>query len=558
MADLVDGNHADRKLSRDEKPHYDVEAAQGVTDADMTKSNSRKDSLPLHAVDAEKGVIGGIGYEDSDTEEKILARELQQRGFLRKLRDGEEWLDRKMGIETQGIDRIHEEDKRPPSILNAFLFWWSLTCHVGTLPIGFLGPQFGLSLNQSVAMIVVGTLLGALCTSYCGTLGPKLGLRAIATSRYSFGFYGAKLCSVLNVIIGGGFAVVNVVVVGQILAAVSDYTISLAVGCVIIAVISYVISVFGFAIIHTYEKYSWIATVIILCVLIGQVAPDVDASVPGLDTGLGLSGSMLSFLAINFSSVSGWCTIASDYYCNYPANTKSWKIFFLTFFGVSSSTIFVTVIGACLGNAALSSTINPVLGTAYTDHGLGGVLRESFHPLHFSKFCLVLLVFSVIGNNVAVNYSSGLSLQLLGHYFHAIPRFIWSLANAVVIVVLAIAGRQHLSTIVSNFVSLLGYWTVSFTLILLIEDQWIRRREGYNLNAWDQPQLLPWGLAAVLALLTGYLAGGVTGMSQTWYIGPIAAKFGGLGGDVGVYLSLVFTLLVYPPARWYERKRTGR
>jgi purine-cytosine permease-like protein len=53
--------------------------------------------------------------------------------------------------------------------------------------------------------------MGALCTAYTGTLGPKLGLRQIACSRYSFGFYGAKLCSVLNVIIGGGFAVVNYV-----------------------------------------------------------------------------------------------------------------------------------------------------------------------------------------------------------------------------------------------------------------------------------------------------------------------------------------------------------
>ena len=75
----------------------------------------------------------------------------------------------------------------------------------------------------------------------------QLGLRAIATSRYSFGFYGAKLCSVLNVVIGGGFAVVNVVVVGQILSAVSNYTMTIAVGCIIIAVIGYVISVFGFA-----------------------------------------------------------------------------------------------------------------------------------------------------------------------------------------------------------------------------------------------------------------------------------------------------------------------
>jgi purine-cytosine permease-like protein len=330
------------------------------------------------------------------------------------------------------------------------------------------------------------------------------------------------------------------------------------VGCIIISVIAYVISVFGFAIIHTYEKYSWIVTVIIMIILISQVGNKVDASVPAEDVGLGLAGSFLSFLAINFSSASGWCSIASDYYCNYPAKTKSWKIFALTFFGIIIPTIFVTSIGACLGNAAISSQIDPDLGLAYGAGGLGGLLRQSFHPLGFSKFLLVILAFSVLGNNVAVNYSSGLSLQLLGHYFHAIPRFIWSFLNALVIAVLAIAGREHLSTIVSNFVSLLGYWTVSFTFILLIEDKVFRRHEGYNLIAWDSPKLLPWGTAAVLALLSGYLAGGVTGMSQTWYIGPIAAKFGGFGGDVGVYLSAVFTIVVYFPARWYERKRTGR
>jgi purine-cytosine permease-like protein len=347
----------------------------------------------------------------------------------------------------------------------------------------------------------------------------QTGLRAIATSRYSFGFYGAKLCSFLNVVIGGGFAVVNVVVVGQILSAVSDYSMTIAVGCIIIAVIGYLVSVFGFALIHTFEKYSWIVTFIISCVLIGQVAQFVDPTIPSEDVGLGFSGSFLSFLAINFSSASGWCSIASDYYCNYPAKTPSWKIFFLTFFGISIPTIWITVIGACLGNAAVSSTVNTDLIDAYNDHGLGGLLRESLYPLAFSKFCLVLLTFSVLGNNIAVNYSSGLSLQLMGHYFHAVPRFIWSFINALVIAILAIAGQGHLSTIVSDFVSLLGYWTVSFTFILLIEDQWFRRREGYNLLVWDRPSGLPLGVAAVTALLAGYLAGGVTGMAQTWYIG---------------------------------------
>ena len=72
--------------------------------------------------------------------------------------------------------------------------------------------------------------------------------------------------------------------------------------------------------------------------------------------------------------------------------------------------------------------------------------------------------------------------------------------------------------------------------------------------AWDQPSKLPVGIAAVSALLTGYLAGGVTGMSQTWYIGPIAAQFGGDGGDVGIFLSAAFTVVWYSVGRTLELK----
>ncbi|KAH9214872.1 purine-cytosine permease-like protein [Leptodontidium sp. 2 PMI_412] len=541
MSDFVHGDQADLKHAHDIKhPHnHDLE------------SGSDKEF---------KGERAATHDAETGSQDVIVARDLQQKtNILRTLRKGEEWLDEKMGIETQGIDRIREEDKQPPSILNVFLLWWSMTCHVGTVPLGMLGPDFGLTLNQSIAAVVVGTVLGALCTAFTGTLGPKLGLRQIASSRYSFGFYGAKLCSVLNIVVGGGFAVVNVVVVGQILAAVSDYNMSIAVGCIIIAVISYVISIFGFALIHTFEKYSWIMTFILLIVLMAEIGDKVDGSPPATGTSLEVAGSFLSFMAICFSSSSGWCSMASDYYCNYPATTKSWKIFFLTLFGISIPTIFTTVVGACLGNVVYTNKLaNPLLANANEHHGLGGLLRESYHPIGFSKFCLVLLVFSVLGNNIAINYSSGLSLQLLGHYFHAIPRFIWSFLNALVIAVLAIAGREHLSTIVSNFVSLLGYWTISFTFILLVEDQWFRRTEGYDLNVWDVPGKLPLGLAAVVALLAGYLGGGVPGMAQNWYVGPIALKFGTYGGDVGIYLSGAITLLVYPPARWYERKVTHR
>ncbi len=38
--------------------------------------------------------------------------------ILRKLRAMEAWLDKKVGIETTGADRIPEDQRRPPSIFN--------------------------------------------------------------------------------------------------------------------------------------------------------------------------------------------------------------------------------------------------------------------------------------------------------------------------------------------------------------------------------------------------------------------------------------------------------
>ena len=156
MSDFVHGDQADSKHAHDTKhPHtHDLE------------SGSDKEFK------AERAATHDV---ETGSQDVIVARKLQeQTGILRTMRRGEEWLDEKMGIETQGIDRIHEEDKKQPSILNIFLLWWSMTCHVGTVPLGMLGPEFGLSLNQSIAAVVAGTVLGALCTSFTGTLGPKV------------------------------------------------------------------------------------------------------------------------------------------------------------------------------------------------------------------------------------------------------------------------------------------------------------------------------------------------------------------------------------------------
>lgn len=333
----------------------------------------------------------------------------------------------------------------------------------------------------------------------------------------------------MNIVGCVGFGTVNVVVAGQLISAVSGYKLTLSVGCIIIGVLSYFVSLFGFKIIHTYEKYSWIVSLIILCILTGQIWTKVDPSLPPTSTGVANKGAFLSFAAFNFAACSSWGAIAADYYCNYTSDTPKWKIYTLTTAGISIPSAFIAFLGACLSNIAhniipridpeASSYAHPELAEAFKLHGLGGILNASYHPAGLSKLCVTFLAFSVVGNNVAVIYSCGLCTQLLGHFFQPVPRLFWSFLTVSAITLCAVIGRENLSTIVSNLIGLLGYWSVSYAIIIILEDKVFRRRSGYNLEVWNSPSGCPWGIAAMVTIIVSYFAGGVTGMAQSIYIG---------------------------------------
>jgi purine-cytosine permease-like protein len=78
------------------------------------------------------------------------------------------------------------------------------------------------------------------------------------------------------------------------------------------------------------------------------------------------------------------------------------------------------------------------------------------------------------------------------------------------------------------------------------------------LHAWDNPKDLPLGAAAVTTLIVGYLVGALLGMDQTWFVGPVAKAFGGIGGDMGIYLCFVLSILLYWPLRTFEKRTSKR
>jgi len=94
-------------------------------------------------------------------------------------------------------------------------------------------------------------------------------------------------------------------------------------------------------------------------------------------------------------------------------------------------------------------------------------------------------------NNIVNTYSAGLSIQALGRPFAKIPRFLWTFVCFAIYTVIGIVGREHFSTILTNFLSILGYWTAWF-IVIVMEEHFIFRRKGgtlggYELNDWDSP-----------------------------------------------------------------------
>jgi purine-cytosine permease-like protein len=68
------------------------------------------------------------------------------------------------------------------------------------------------------------------------------------------GYWPSKIPCVLNIILMLGYCTIDAIIGGQVLSAVSGGNMSIAVGIVVVSIVCIVVSVFGMAIFHQYER----------------------------------------------------------------------------------------------------------------------------------------------------------------------------------------------------------------------------------------------------------------------------------------------------------------
>jgi purine-cytosine permease-like protein len=123
-----------------------------------------------------------------------------------------------------------------------------------TFLMGFLGPiTFNLSLGQSIGIIWGGGALGALIPAWAAIFGKRHGLRALVNGRYSFGYFGIMVMSALNFATEGFYVIMDCILGGQALNAISRHDLPVVAGIVIVGVLGLVLATAGFKWIHYYE-----------------------------------------------------------------------------------------------------------------------------------------------------------------------------------------------------------------------------------------------------------------------------------------------------------------
>ena len=179
---------------------------------------------------------------------------------------------------------------------------------IGALAI----PVFDLGFGDAAATIIFINLLGITPVAYFSCFGPRFGLRQMILSRFWFGFFGVRVIAFFNILACVGWSSVNVIVGAQLIHAVNPNVPGYG-GIIIIAACTFLVTLFGYKVVHAYEYWSWIPSFIVFLVILGEFAHTGDFSNLKMGTGSNEAASVLSFAASVFGFATGWTSYAADY-----------------------------------------------------------------------------------------------------------------------------------------------------------------------------------------------------------------------------------------------------
>jgi NCS1 family nucleobase:cation symporter-1 len=445
-------------------------------------------------------------------------------------------------VEQYTIEHI-PLDQRHGRTRDLFTIWFSSNIMPLTFITGALAPVvFGLSFWWSLIAIVVGNLVGALFMALHSAQGPRLGVPQMIQSRAQFGYLGAVVVVLIAVFMYVGFFASNIILGGQSLHQLASW-ISVDAGIVIVALGSLVITVFGYDMIHAFNRWAAVffgaAMVLALVWVVASGLPS-DFLTRG---GYSWSG-FLTMLSIAALWQIAYAPYVSDYSRYMSPEKGAGPTFWASYWGTNLGSIVPMLIGVTIG---LASTNPDQIAALNNLTGATG------------WFIMLVFALGIVDTNSINLYGGVLCSITTGQTFAPswLPRAGARAVLSVIIVAISLVGAlAYQSTFLTNYVNfilLLLYLLIPWTAINLV-DYYLIRHGDYDVLAFFDPSggnygRVNWvGLGVyVIAILIE-----IPFINTTLYQGPVSKALNGT--DLAWLVGLAVTIpLYYFADRWQVR-----
>jgi NCS1 family nucleobase:cation symporter-1 len=442
--------------------------------------------------------------------------------------------DRLATTEKVGIEHISDEE-RHGSPGRIFTLWFAANLTVADYVIGVLCVQtFGLTVSQSIPVLLVGNILGGTVLGLSAAMGPRLGFPQMLSSRSSFGRRGNYAFGGLNWISTVGWFTVNTILGVEALQAIYPAA-NFYVAATALVAVQALVAIYGHDFIHLFEKVMSVALGLLFLGVFILTLPKLGAAfsyVPsGGSPGIPTLGAVGVVLAASFSYLMSWSPYASDYSRYLPTSVSSRRVAAFALLGGAAASFVIEVIGALVGS------LTPIEGFFQALYSFSG---------SFGSLAILAIILGALAANALNIYTNSLSALVLDIRTR---RWVTVVAGAVVGLVLSFIGQTNFVVNYQNFLFVLDYWITPWLGIVLV-DYYISRRT--SVASASNPPMSDWSaIGAYLAAILVSVPFMVPALPLGYPFGALAFVFG--GADLSYFISFIVAVLLAYALRRRER-----
>ncbi|MCV7420467.1 cytosine permease [Mycobacterium yunnanensis] len=450
--------------------------------------------------------------------------------------------DSTLSIERRTIEVV-PDDERHGTPRSQLTLWFGANMQITAIVDGALAVVFGADAIWAIVGLLIGNVLGGIVMALHSAQGPRLGLPQMISSRAQFGIYGAVVPLVLVILMYLGFAATGTVLGGQAIGHIlgSD---DVAVGIVVFGVLTAVVAVTGYRLIHAVGRVASVVGIVGFTYLAIRLFTDYDVA-----SFVGVKPFDVATFLLAISLGAGWQLTYGPYvadYSRYLPRTTSGR-----------ATFWCTLAGSVIGSSwsmTFGALVAAVAGDAFLDDQVGfiGSLAES------TLVALLIYLVIVVGKltvNCLNAYGGFMSILTTVTAFNGKTRASSTARAAYIVGFIAVSVLVALGAsadFLSNFKNFVLVLLMVFTpwSAINLTDYYLVSRERVDVPALYDPhgRYGGWNVTALVCYVIGVVAQ-IPFLAQTLYTGPVTEMLG--GADVSWIVGLVVTAAIYYP--WARR-----